>query len=293
MAKEKKLKLALPKGSLQKTTFELFEKAGWRINIGARELFPGIDDPELEAVLLRAQEIAGYVERGVFDCGITGKDWVIEQGAKVTEICPLTYSKTGFRPVRWVVAVPENSPIKKPRDLNGKRIATEAVNLTKKYLKEKSIKAEVEFSWGATEAKAMLVDAIVEVTETGSSLKANNLRIVDTVMWSEPVLIANSKIYKKDSWKKEKINTIAMMLKGALQAFGQVGLKMNVPKDKLDAVLKVLPALHTPTLAQLAGSDWYSVEVVVEEKKVRQLIPKLKKAGASGIIEYPLNKLIY
>ena len=289
----KKLKIALPKGSLQQTTFELFSRAGWRITTGTRELFPSIDDPEIEATLLRAQEIASYVEKGIFDCGITGKDWVIEQSAKVKEVCALTYAKTGFRPVRWVVAVPEDSPIKTPKQLQGKRIATEAVNLTKKYLKEKGIKAEVEFSWGATEAKAHLVDAIVEVTETGSSLRANNLRTLDTVLWSEPVLIANQAVWKSNSWKKEKIQVLAMMLQGALQAYNQVGLKMNVPKKSLDKVLNLLPALQTPTLAPLANSDWFSLEVVVEEKEVRRLIPLLKKAGASGIIEYPLIKLIY
>jgi ATP phosphoribosyltransferase len=291
---KKILKIGLPKGSLEQTTLALFEKAGWRIKLGQRDLFPVVDDPELEAIMLRAQEMASYVENGVLDCGLTGRDWVIEQGAKVKEICPLTYSKTGFRKVRWVVAVPVDCAIKKPKDLKGKVIATEVVNITKKYLREKRVKATVEFSWGATEAKAgLLADAIVEVTETGSSLAANNLRILDTVMWSETVLIANNDIYKTNPWKRDKIEMLAMMLKGALEAGNRVGLKMNVPKISLKKVIGILPALHTPTLSQLSDPGWFSLEVIVEEKTVREMIPLLKKAGASGIIEYPLNKLIY
>jgi len=291
---EKVLKIGLPKGSLEQTTLALFEKAGWRIKLGQRELFPAVDDPELEVIMLRAQEMAGYVENGVLDCGLTGRDWVIEQGAKVREICPLTYSKAGFRKVRWVVAVPADSAIKKPKDLSGKVIATEVINITKKYLENKGIKAKVEFSWGATEAKAgLLADAIVEVTETGSSLQANNLRILDTVMWSETVLIANNEVWENDPWKRDKIEILAMMLKGALEAGNRVGLKMNVPKKSLKGVLGILPALQKPTLSLLSDPNWYSVEVIIEEKKVREMIPLLKKAGASGIIEYPLNKLIY
>jgi len=291
---KKVLMLGLPKGSLEQATFALFEKAGWRIKTGDRELFPSIDDPEIEVVMLRAQEMAEHVESGVLDAGLTGRDWVIEQGALVKEICSLTYSKTGFRKVRWVVAVPQDSSIRTPKDLTGRRIATEAVNITKDYLKKRKVKAEVVFSWGATEAKApLLADAIVEVSETGRSLSANNLRIIDTVLESETVLIANRKVYEADRLKREKIDTMAMMLKGALSAYGQVGLKMNLPEKKLKQALKILPALHTPTLAQLADKGWYSLEVIVEERKVRELIPLLKKAGASGIIEYPLNKLIY
>jgi len=292
--KERVLKIGLPKGSLEQTTIALFEKAGWRIKVGNRELFPIIDDPELEGILLRAQEMAGYVEKGVLDCGLTGRDWVIEQGAKVKEICSLNYSKAGFRNVRWVVAVPADSKIKSPKGLAGKTIATEVVNIAKQYLRKNKVKANVEFSWGATEAKAgLLADAIIEVTETGNSLAANNLRILDTVMWSETVLIANDSILKNDAWKREKIETLAMMLKGALQSGSRVGLKMNVPANSLKQVLKILPALQTPTLSQLSSGDWYSVEVIVEEKTVREMVPLLKKAGAAGIIEYPLNKLIY
>jgi len=292
--KDGKLWLGLPKGSLEKTTLALFEKAGWSIKLGERELFPSIDDPEIMPIMLRAQEIPLSVQNGPLDCGLTGRDWVIEQDADVKEVCALTYSKTGFRKVKWVVAVPMNSRIKSPKDLKGKLIATEAVNITRKYLAQKKISAKVEFSWGATEAKpGILADAIVEVTETGRSLMANNLRILDTVLESETVLIANNQVWKNDAGKREKIEIIAMMLQGALCAAGQVGLKMNVPKKFLEKALKLLPALHTPTLSQLSDPGWYSLEVVVEERNVRELIPLLKKAGASGIIEYPLNKLIY
>lgn len=289
----KKLNLGLPKGSLQESTVALFKKAGWNIYLGSRELTPRIDDPELSGLLIRAQEMAGYVAEGVLDCGLTGRDWVMEQRAKVKEICALTYSKVGFSPVRWVLAVPQDSPIKSPRGLSGKCIATEVVNLTKAYLKQHGVKnARVEFSWGATEAKPpRLADAIVEVTETGSSLAANNLRIVDTVLWSETVLIANFKSWR-DPWKRAKMKTLALMLKGALAAGAKVGLKMNVPQKRLKEVIKKLPALHTPTLSSLADSGWFSLEVVVDEKAVRDLVPQLKAAGASGIIEYPLNKVI-
>ncbi len=287
-----KLRIGIPKGSLQESTIALFKKAGWTINMGQRELTPVIDDPELEGLLIRAQEMAGYVEKGVLDCGLTGRDWVMEQGARVREICPLVYSKLGLRKVRWVVAVPKDSPVRSPRGLRGKRIATEVVNITKSYLRKKGVKADVEFSWGATEVKApLLADAIIEVTETGSSLAANNLRIVDTVLWSETVLIANNSSYK-NSWKQNKIDTIAMMLKGALEAEGKAGLKMNVPEKALKKVSGILPALHTPTLASLSDPGWFSLEVIVDEKVVRDLIPRLKKAGATGIIEYPLNKVI-
>jgi len=291
---KKILRIGLPKGSLEQATLSLFEKAGWRIKGENRELFPVIDDPELEAVMLRAQEMAGYVENGVLDCGLTGRDWVIEQGAKVKEICPLTYSKSGFRKVKWVVAAPVDSPIKSAKGLAGKRIATEAVNITRDYLRARKVKADVVFSWGATEAKSPLfADAIVEVTETGRSLAANNLRIIDTVLESETVLIANNRAWKSDPWKRDKIEILAMMLKGALAAGSKVGLKMNVPEGSLKRVLSLLPALHTPTLSPLSDQGWFSLEVIVEEKVVREMVPKLKKAGAGGIIEYPLNKLIY
>jgi ATP phosphoribosyltransferase len=288
-----KLQIGIPKGSLQESTIALFKKAGWNIRVGQRELTPIIDDPELEGILLRAQEMAGYVEKGVLDCGLTGRDWVIEQGARVKEVCPLTYSKAGLRRVRWVVAVPVDSRIKSPRGLQGKRISTEVVNIAKAYLKKKGVKAEVEFSWGATEIKApLLADAIIEVTETGSSLAANNLRILDIVLWSETVFIANHTAWK-NSWKRNKIQTLALMLKGALEAESKVGLKMNVPKKALKRVTRILPALHTPTLSSLSDPEWFSLEVIVDEEVVCDIIPKLKRAGATGIIEYPLNKVIY
>lgn len=288
----KVLKLGLPKGSLQEATFALFRKAGWTIRVGERSLVPGVDDPELSCLLIRAQELAGYVEKGVLDAGLTGRDWVIEQGAKVRELCALTYSKSSFRKVRWVVAVPEDSPIKRVRDLNGKRIATEAVNMTRRYLRERGLKAEVEFSWGATEIKPpLLCDAIVELTETGSSLRANNLRILDTVMESETVLIVNRESWRKP-WKRGKLQTIALMLEGALRAEQKVGLKMNVPRKKLEEILKILPAMQSPTIAAHSDPEWLAVEVVIDEKTVRELAPRLKKGGATGIIEYALNKVI-
>lgn len=286
------LVLGLPKGSLQESTFGLFRKAGWTFRVGTRSLMPTVDDPEISCLLIRAQEMAGYVEKGVLDAGMTGRDWVVEQGAKVKEICSLTYSKSSFRKVRWIVAVPEDSPIKSVKDLEGKRIATEAVNMTKRYLKKHGVKAEIEFSWGATEIKPpVLADAIVELTETGSSLRANNLRIVDTVMESETVLIANRESYK-DEWKRNKIDTMALMLQGALRAEKKVGLKMNVPGESLDEVLAILPAMHTPTISSLSDQGWVSVEVVIDENQVRKLAPLLKQGGATGIIEYPLNKVI-
>jgi ATP phosphoribosyltransferase len=286
------LALGLPKGSLQAATFALFKKAGWNFRVGERSLTPSVDDPEISCLLIRAQEMAGYVEKGVLDAGLTGADWVVEQGAKVKEICSLTYSKSSFRKVRWVVAAPEDSSIRTVKDLAGKRIATEAVNMTRRYLKERGVKAEVEFSWGATEIKPpLLCDAIVELTETGSSLRANNLRIIDTVMESETVMVANRESYKKP-WKREKIETIALMLRGAIEAEKKVGLKMNVPKTKLEQVLAVLPAMHSPTVNSQSDPNWLAIEVIIDEKQVRELVPKLKKSGASGIIEYPLNKVI-
>jgi ATP phosphoribosyltransferase len=286
------LVLGLPKGSLQESTFALFKKAGWTVRADERSLTPAIDDPEISCLLIRAQEMAGYVEKGVLDAGLTGRDWVVEQGARVKEICALTYSKSSFRKVRWVVAVPEDSPIRRLKDLQGKRIATEAVNLTRRFLKSRGVTAEVEFSWGATEIKPpLLADAIVELTETGSSLRANHLRILDTVMESETVLVANRDACKKP-WKREKLETIALMLQGALLAEKKVGLKMNVPCKSADKIMAVLPALHTPTVSSLSDPEWLSVEVVIDEQEVRELAPRLKKAGATGLIEYPLNKVI-
>lgn len=288
----KKLRLGLPKGSLQESTFELFKKAGWTIKSSARSYYPSVDDIELEIMLSRAQEMARYVESGVIDCGLTGIDWVLESGCKVKKVADLIYAKQGLRKVRWVLAVPENSKFKTVKDLKGKRIATELVNVTRKYLKANSVKAVVDFSWGATEAKPPeLADAIVELTETGSSLRANKLKIIDTIMESNTVVIANQDCLK-DSWKDDKLKKIILLLQGALVAESKVGLKMNVMKGRLRTVLKLLPALQTPTVSELANSSWVDVDTVVDEKIVRELIPSLKKAGAKGIVEYPLNKVI-
>jgi ATP phosphoribosyltransferase len=287
------LKLALPKGSLQDATFELLRKAGWDFRVDARSYHPTCDDPEIQATLLRAQEIPRYVEMGVLDAGITGYDNVKECDSDVHEVCELVYSKATQRPFRWVLAVPKGSPIRSVRDLEGKRIATELVNFTKRYLAERGVNAHVEFSWGATEVKVPdLVDAIVDGTETGSTLKAHGLEIIETLLESTTRLIANHESWK-DPWKRQKLENIAMLLQAALNAEGFVGLKMNVPKDKLEDVLAVLPSLKKPTLSPLAGDDWVAAEIIVEEKTVRELIPKLKRAGASGIVEYPLNKVIY
>ena len=288
-----KLKLGLPKGSLQESTFVMMEKAGYHVTVGSRSYIPSVDDEQIEATLLRAQEMSRYVEQGVLDAGITGKDWVLENRSDVTEVADLIYAKQGLRPVRWVLAVPNDSAIRTVKDLEGKRIATEAVNLTRDYLAGHKVKAAVEFSWGATEIKApRLVDAIVELTETGSSLRANNLRIVDVVVESTTKLIANKAAWK-DPWKRGKIETLAMLLKGAIAAEEKVGLKMNVPEKKLKQVLAVLPALRNPTLSQLAKKGWCAVETIIDEHTVREIIPKLRQAGAEGIIEYPLNKVIY
>ncbi|HEX3889914.1 MAG TPA: ATP phosphoribosyltransferase [Verrucomicrobiae bacterium] len=289
----KKLKFGLPKGSLQDATIEKMAKAGFNISISSRSYIPTVDDDELEIRLIRAQEISRYVEHGYLDCGITGHDWVIENGSKVHEVGEFLFSKATRRPARWVLCVPENSPVKSVKDLQGKRIATEVVNLTKKYLKKNGVKAEVEFSWGATEVKAHeLVDAIVEVTETGSSLRANNLRIVDELLVSTPRLIANVDSWK-DSWKRKKIETLALLLKGALEAEAKVGLKMNIAEKNLAALLKSLPALRNPTISSLSLRGWVAVETIIDEHIVREIIPKLKAAGAEGIIEYPLNKVVY
>ena len=287
-----KLKIGLPNGSLQETTFKLFKNAGYTIKLPERSYVPVIDDPELEGLVIRAQEMARYVEDGILDMGITGYDWVLEQDAKVVELVRLRYGKVGFRGVKWVVAVPADSPIKTVDDLRGKKIATELVGFTRRYLKEKGIDASVEFSWGATEVKPpLLADAIVEVTETGASLRANNLRIIETILESETVLIANRSAWK-DKWKKRKMENITILLKGALLAEEKVGLKMNVPKAKLEKVVKILPSLQTPTVSSLSDEDWVALEVIMDEKTVRDIIPDLKRAGAQGIVEYPLNKVI-
>lgn len=286
------LNIGLPKGSLQDSTLHLFRKAGFTITVGSRSYVPMIDDPELSGLLIRAQEMARYVQDGILDVGLTGRDWVLEQNAKVKEVCTLLYARGGLRPVRWVVAVPEESPIRSVKDLNGKRVATELVQYTKRYLKESGVEAQVEFSWGATEVKApRLADAIVELTETGSSLRANKLRVVETILESTTVLIANRESWK-DPWKRKKIENIALLLQGALRAEEKVGLKMNVGRDDLDRILKVLPALQNPTISTLSEAGWFSLEVIVDEKTVRELIPLLKTEGASGIVEYPLNKVI-
>ncbi|MCG2677051.1 ATP phosphoribosyltransferase [bacterium] len=288
----KKLKLGLPKGSLEESTISIFEKAGYRIRVDERSYFPSIDDPEIECMLIRAQEMARYIQDGVIDCGITGKDWIIENGAKVIEMADLVYSKRGMRPVKWVLAVPVASKIKSAKDLKGKRIATEAVNLTKDYLMRNKVRATVEFSWGATEVKPpRLADAIVEITETGASLEANNLRIVDIILESTPRLIMNKKSYQ-DRWKRKKVEKLALLLKGAINAFGKVGLMMNVRKRDLEKVLRILPALQKPTVSPLSDPRWVDVTTIIDEKVVRDLIPKLKEAGATGIVEYPLNKII-
>lgn len=287
-----KLKIGLPKGSLQETTFKLFKNAGYTIKLLERSYVPTIDDPELEGLLIRAQEMARYVEDGILDLGITGYDWVLEQDAKVVELARLRYGKVGFRGVKWVVAVPVDSPIKSVEDLKGKKVATELVGFTKRYLKKRGIDASIEFSWGATEVKPpLLADAIVEVTETGASLKANGLRIVETILESETVLIANKASWK-DEWKRRKMENITILLKGALLAEEKAGLKMNVPKAKLEKAIKILPSLHTPTVSALSDPEWVAIEVIIDEKVVRDIVPELKRVGAQGIVEYPLNKVI-
>ena len=284
--------LGLPKGSLQNATLDLFEKAGWNIYVSSRSYKPTSDDKELELRLIRAQEIGRYVDHGFLDCGITGKDWIAENRADVEVICDLAYSRASTNPTRWVLVVPEDSPIQTVQDLEGKRIATESVGITNDFLKSKGVKAEVEFSWGATEVKVPeLVDAIVDVTETGSSLRANKLRIIDTLMESFPQFVANKNAYK-DEWKRQKLERIGMLLKAAQAARDVVGLKMNVPSEDLDKLLDKLPALRNPTVSKLADDNWVAIEIVLEESVVRTLIPELKSLGAEGIIEYPLNKLV-
>jgi len=286
------LKIGLPKGSLQDSTLDLFAKAGFHFSVSSRSYFPSIDDDEIEAILIRAQEMARYVEKGAFDVGLTGKDWIIETGAEVVEVCDLIYSKASMRPVRWVLAVPESSDIYSVKDLQGKRIATEVINIAKDYLKRNNVTADVEFSWGATEVKPPeLVDAIVEVTETGNSLRANKLRIVETILESNTKLIANKQAWE-NPWKREKIENIAMLLEGAIKSQGKVGLKMNVKKQDLEVIVEKIPALRKPTISNLTDENWVALEVIVEEKTVRKIIPELKRAGAEGIFEYEINKLI-
>jgi ATP phosphoribosyltransferase len=287
-----KLKMALPKGSLEEATYALMRKAGFNTSVSNRSYFPVVDDDELEVVLYRPQEMSRYVEDGVVDCGLTGHDWVVENGSEVLELCELAYSKRSKNPIRWVLAVHEDSPYQTAQDLAGKKIATELVNVTQGYLKKKKIKGEVEFSWGATEVKPPhLADAIVEATETGTSLRANRLRIIDTVLVSTTQFIANKKSYA-NGWKRKKIDNLILLLKGAILAQDKVGLKMNVAKKDLEKVLKILPALKKPTISNLSDKNWYDVETIIDEAVVRELIPELKGAGATGIIEYPLNKVI-
>jgi ATP phosphoribosyltransferase len=289
---DKRLRLGLPKGSLQDTTALLFEKAGYNISLASRSYYPEIDDQEIECVLIRAQEMARYVEQGVLDAGITGVDWVMETHAKVKELADLRAPWPNYRPVRWLLAVKDDSKLRKVSDLEGKRIATEAIGLTKRYLKQHGVKAEIEFSYGATEVKPpLLADAIVDVSETGSSIRANNLRVLDTVLESTPRLIANRQAYA-DPWKRRKIDRMLLMLRGAIRAAGRVGLMMNVPKGKLDRLLKVLPALGTPTISALSDESWVALNTVVLESVVRELVPELVELGAQAIVEYPLNKIV-
>ncbi|OGW72559.1 MAG: ATP phosphoribosyltransferase [Omnitrophica bacterium GWA2_52_12] len=286
------LKIALPKGSLQEATVSLFKRAGFNINVSSRSYFPSVDDKELEIVLFRPQEMSRYVEDGVVDCGLTGHDWIVENDSSVEELCHLKYSKVSSNPVRWVLAVHNDSPFKSVKDLRGKKISTELVNVTKRYLKQHKVNAEVEFSWGATEVKPpKLADAIVEATETGSSLRANNLRIIDTILTSIPKFIANKKSCR-DPWKRRKMDNLVLLLEGAIRAQEKVGVKMNVAEKDLKRVLSILPALKMPTVSGLSQKGWFDVDTVVDESVVREMIPALKAAGASGIVEYPLNKVI-
>ncbi|MEM7412491.1 MAG: ATP phosphoribosyltransferase [Myxococcota bacterium] len=286
------LRLGLPKGSLQETTQKLFSLAGFDLRIQSRSYYPDIDDPEIECVLIRAQEMARYVQQGVLDAGITGIDWTLENRAKVKEVADLRAPWPNYNPVRWVVAVKEGSPIKNPKDLDGKRIATEVINLTKRYLRQHKVKAEVEFSWGATEVKPpLLADAIVDVTETGSSLRANNLRVIDTVLESTPRFIANRDAWADDA-RRAVMERVVLLLKGAITAADRVGLMMNVPQAKLETILSLLPALGTPTVSTLADDRWTAINTVIEERQVKELLPRLREAGARGIVEYPLSKII-
>ena len=285
--------LGLPKGSLQDATINLFGKAGFNISVSSRSYRPSIDDDALDGRFVRAQEVSRYVEHGYFDCGLTGQDWVRENDSDVVEVCDLVYSRASNKRSKWIIAVPEASPIKSVKDLEGKRVATEVVNITRKYLEENGVNAEVEFSWGATEVKVPdLVDAIVDLTETGNSIRANKLRIVDTLLYTNTVLIANKKSWE-DSKKRQKIENIAMLLQSALEANSKVGLKLNIKRDQLDEILKDLPALRNPTINRLADDSWVALDTILDEKVVREIIPELKNRGAEGIIEYPLNKVVY
>lgn len=287
------LMLGLPKGSLQDSTIKLFGKAGFNISVSSRSYRPSIDDEDLDGRFVRAQEVSRYVEHGYFDCGLTGQDWVKENDSDVVEVCSLVYSRASNKRSKWIIAVPEASPVQTVKDLEGKRIATEVVNITRQYLKDNSVKAEVEFSWGATEVKVPdLVDAIVDLTETGNSIRANKLRIVDTLLYTNTVLIAN-KVSWENPAKRKKIENIALLLRSALEANSKVGLKLNIEKSKLDAILADLPALRNPTINRLTDESWVAIDTILDEKVVREIIPELKERGAEGIIEYPLNKVVF
>jgi ATP phosphoribosyltransferase len=287
------LMLGLPKGSLEESTQSLFAKAGWKITVNSRSYRPAIDDPELDGRFVRAQEVSRYVEHGFFDCGLTGYDWIQENSSDVVEVCDLVYSRASVRKSRWVLCVPEDSSVRRPEDLAGKRVATELVNTVRRYFAERKIAVEIEFSWGATEVKVPdLVDAIVDITETGSSLRANQLRIVDTLLETNTKFIANRRSWA-DPVKRRKIETIALLLRGALEAETKVGLKMNAPKRALDAILQAIPALRNPTISPLSHPDWIALETIIDESVVREILPRLKELGAEGIVEYPLNKVVY
>ena len=292
MTSERILKLGLPAGSLQKATVELFGRAGLHVSDSRRSYFPSMDDKEIQPVYLRAQEMGRYVGDGVLDAGITGFDWIQENACEVVEVCELPYSKATSNPTRWVLAVPNESPVTRPEDLDGAIVATELIGVTKRYFEDRNIRVKVEFSWGATEVKARLVDAIVELTETGTSLRANNLRIIDTVIVSTTRLIANPEAWK-DDFKREKVENLSILLKAAIEARGKVGLKLNVRRADLDSILKVLPAEKSPTVSGLADSEYVAIEVIIDESVERSLVPALKRAGASGIFTYPLNKVIH
>lgn len=285
--------LGLPKGSLEESTKTLFAKAGWKITTSSRSYKPAIDDPELDGRFVRAQEVSRYVEHGFFDCGLTGHDWIQENGSDVVEVCDLVYSRASVRKSRWVLAVPEDSPVRAPQDLAGKRVATEMVNTVKRYFASLGVPVDVEFSWGATEVKVPdLVDAIVDITETGSSLRANKLRVVSTLLETNTKFIANRRSWENPA-KRRKIETIALLLRGALEAGSKVGLKMNAPRQSLDAITRTIPALRNPTVSPLSNPDWVALETIIDESVVREIIPELKALGAEGIVEYPLNKVVY
>lgn len=294
VATNRVLKLGIPKGSLEKATIELFANSGWKINVNGRSYFPDIDDPEISCAMCRAQEMSRYVENGTLDCGLTGKDWILENESDVVVVADLVYSKVSKNPARWVLAVPKEAPYEKPEDLAHKKIATELVNFTRKFFAARQIPVQVEFSWGATEAKigAGLADAIVEVTETGSTIRAHGLKIIYELLQTNTQFIANREVWENDPWKREKMENLVLLLKGALRAERMVGLKMNVPEANLEQLVTILPCLQAPTIAPLYQTNWYSVEVVVEKHRVRELIPEIIKYGATGIIEYPLHKVI-